>query len=1083
MGKIRVLVGRANTGKTSCMEECIRGHLSRGEHAIWIVPEQFTYETEKQLASRFGGLIGVEVYSFARLCERILENAGVTTPFLSKQGRCMVIRRAAFQRKDALMLFGRVAQQHGFAERMDALISQMKQCCIRPEDLRAAVDRADAGSLLSRKLGDIALLYEDSEAFLSSRYLTANDRQEAVLSLLPDSLLRGCHVYIDGLDNPSRQLFFLLRAICGVAASVTLALHGSVSAGEEDAALFAPDARTLDRLREIAAELGLPFSVVPFPDRKVSAPPALAYLEHNLFSFHTRPFEGQAEEVCVLAAPDRTAEAEQAADLVLKLAQSGVRYRDMTVVVSDMAGYGPRLKRAFHKRGIPLFYDAQRPVLGHPAVDLTLAAVRCAAEGFPVRDILRIVKSGFAPILPDDAEILENYLLRYGVFGSSMQTPFSFGEVPPEAEQARSVVMPPLLALREELKTPAARDKIAALYRYLTALGLRERLSDSAAELMNAGSDADAAVTHQVWDTLCDLMTQAAVILGDTPLTRKEFLQILEEGTAGYHIGVVPGMSDQVLLGDIARTRSRAVDTLIVLGCNEGLLPRTRGDDELLCDAELASMQQWGLPVWNDTGRMAEGDRLELYELLSRARRRLYLLFAFSDGGAEMLPSPVVDRVRTLLPACRVESAAALPGGFPTCERTGFALLMQLIRRRRQDGSEHPLTAPLIEYYRGRERYRGQLADVLSGRAFRTQPDAFPQALTRAMYGQNPSVSPTRLEQFNRCAFSHYIKYGLMARERPEAMERSRDAGTFVHDALDAVCRLVAERGLSWRTLTEADVDELLSVCIPPLIETHNDGILMNDVRLREGLFLKITVIKLSVMTIVRQVAAGRFTVADTELAFGGEGAFPPLSVPLASGETLRIYGKIDRVDRTEDGLFRVIDYKLGGRPFEPERVSAGVTLQLPLYLAAAAGLCGEGVGMYYMPLSVPVSTEDKQQTQALDGVTASDEDAILAAETGLADESELIRNLKRGKDGAFSGTLCTREQMKDLTALALSTCRETADRMQRGEAGISPLDNACKYCPYLSVCRFDAQLPGFHQRTLTRLSLEKLLQKDGDEI
>ena len=47
-------------------------------------------------------------------------------------------------------------------------------------------------------------------------------------------------------------------------------------------------------------------------------------------------------------------------------------------------------------------------------------------------------------------------------------------------------------------------------------------------------------------------------------------------------------------------------------------------------------------------------------------------------------------------------------------------------------------------------------------------------------------MSASRVEQFNRCPFAHYLKYGIKAKERPESKEEAADAGTFLHDAWDA---------------------------------------------------------------------------------------------------------------------------------------------------------------------------------------------------------------------------------------------------------------------------------------------------------
>jgi RecB family exonuclease len=74
-----------------------------------------------------------------------------------------------------------------------------------------------------------------------------------------------------------------------------------------------------------------------------------------------------------------------------------------------------------------------------------------------------------------------------------------------------------------------------------------------------------------------------------------------------------------------------------------------------------------------------------------------------------------------------------------------------------------------------------------------------------------------------------------------------------------------------------------------------------------------------------------------------------------ADGARLRLHGRIDRLEWSDDrpGI-RVIDYKTGRSDYGPpdDAVSGGRTLQLPLYLLAAARLLGrepqQGVAEYF---------------------------------------------------------------------------------------------------------------------------------------
>ena len=115
MSKLTILLGPSHTGKSSALLDRLEQHMHRGERAVLLVPEQATYHWEQRLCARLGGLIGIEVYSFERLSQRLIGQYGRSLPYLSDQGRCMVLRRAAYRRQNDLSLFGKAAQRKGFA--------------------------------------------------------------------------------------------------------------------------------------------------------------------------------------------------------------------------------------------------------------------------------------------------------------------------------------------------------------------------------------------------------------------------------------------------------------------------------------------------------------------------------------------------------------------------------------------------------------------------------------------------------------------------------------------------------------------------------------------------------------------------------------------------------------------------------------------------------------------------------------------------------------------------------------------------------------------------------------------------------
>ncbi len=1070
---VRFLFGRANTGKSRALYAALAAHQRAGERAVLIVPEQYTFEAERALSAALGGLLGVQVLSFARLNERVLALHGQLHPFLSQQGHRMVIRRAALRQADALGAFARAAGQPGFAADMQTIFSDLKRAGLTPKTLDLFVQKLPEQTALREKLADIALLYADTEAFLADRYLTIDDAANAARALLPDSFIRGAHVYIDGIDRPSRQLYQWLGGLIAAAADVTIALRCDTSS-PRDADLFLPDLRIYSQVRDMAARVGATVSVTHPGRHPGPCAEELAYLEANLFALRSLPYEKLAPAITVFGASDRVAEVESLADAILSRARMGVRYREMAVIVSDPESYMPLVTRVFARRGIPVFLDRKHPVTGHAAVDAVLAAGRAAEGRFSPTEVLRLVKSGYVDVSQDDVEALELYLLRTGLKGGALAKPFTRGEVPAGAERARMAVMEPLLRLRKALAPRPVSVKVRALYAYLVEIGLDNALKSRVQSLLAAGRVALMEEHAQVWNALMEALSQLDAIMGDVPVSRKLFWELLEEGLSSREIGVIPGTSDQVLLGDVARTKSRAVRALFLVGVNDGLLPAARNDDGVIDDRELKALERAGMPVWSDTRQRAADDRLELYTALSKARETLFVSYSFCADGSELAPSSLIADILRLFPRCNTKTDLEASDALPQSERAGLRLLTRDLCALHSDNTLSPRLPTLLAYYGALPAYAARVRRMAEAGQPRFSLPPLGRALSGALYGTRIRMSASRLEQFAACPFKHFVRYGLAAADRCEFAERAADLGTFYHAALEAFIRTAVRDGRTLQAMDDAEIDARMDALLPQVISEHNDGIFLYNDRLRATLFLLVESVKMSARAVVRQIQAGRFTPAGAEVRFGEGQAFPPIRLTLEDGTEALLSGVIDRVDAADvpGAPLRVVDYKLGEREFDFSGILNGLTLQLPLYLAAVSQDGRLPAGMYYMPLRVPPISEGEDAERAVEaafmlrGLTLSSASLVLLSDRACkSGDSAVLKGVRRAEEGVFSGSVCTRAQMERILQLAREVSQRTLAAMLDGHIEVHPAEGSCKYCDYRSICRFDPMVRGCRTR------------------
>ncbi len=1083
------ILGRAGSGKSRYLRSRIRALLEAGEPVRCIVPEQFTYEAERQLAEE--GIAGAPVYSFTTLARRALEEQGDGRVFLSPQGKRMAVRKALEELQQSLYAFGRVRNTPGFAQACAQLFTRFKRSEISPDRLLEAAQGLPEGDLLGDKLRDLARLYGETEGYLQGRYLDEEDGFAAFCAALPASSFAGKHIVLDGIEFKGQQTWRALGILMDVAASLYIALRLDPMPGR-DSGLFAGEARALSRLSAMAEERGCPLCTVPLPNPEFpprAAVPMLAHLEQEAFAFPFTAYGGQAAgSIRLFAALDREGEAAAAAEAVLACAREGIRYRDMAVIAGDPAYMGP-LERAFSARGIPFFSDARHKLADFSAPRLLMAALRCVSRGFVQNDLLDLMKTGLCGVGRAEAEYLENHLLAWGLRGQALSRPLGQPDAPPQAEEARQRLMEPLLRLRDALGGAAtAAGKTEALFAYMEDLDLYGQLQARTAALEEAGELERMEENAQVYAHILTVLDQLHAILGETPLSTRRYLAIFQEGLNAYEIGAIPATADQVLLGSLDRTRARDLRALFILGANEGKFPPDTPDDGVIDDEELAKLEALGLPRWENTRELAQAANMDLYGMLTKPRERLYLSYALSAGGEAALPAAMVDRIRALFPDLPLESqlTPVLPGS----DAGGLDALARGLRALADTGQAPAGLAALYGYYAAQPDHAKTLAGLEQALFPALSPAPFGYDLALQLYGAAPGGGATRLEAYNTCPFRHFVQYGLRAQPRREYKERRADEGAFCHQALDGFLQAIREEDPA--ALDEARVDALLDGILPPLLAAHNGGVLMDTARGRAKAARLVRAVRATAQAMVAQLKDSGFRPGESEVAFGEGCPYPPLLLRLENGAVYQLSGRIDRVDTAQvDGAayYRVVDYKQGGQAFDYAQLYHGLRLQLPLYVAAleAAESLAAPAGMYYMPVGDPALPEEEapltERLQAafrLQGLTLSD--PVLEA-AGM---------LGPGADTGRGKGLVSRDEFQAVVDYSVAKAKDTLGRIMEGGAAVSPArykqSDPCKTCRYKGICAFDPQL-GCRARGLGSMNKDAFLtaigkkQEDGHEL
>ncbi|MCD8248667.1 MAG: PD-(D/E)XK nuclease family protein, partial [Lachnospiraceae bacterium] len=806
---LHLILGNAGAGKShylfeKIIEESIR---QSGRQYLILVPEQFTMQTQKDLVMMHPkhGIMNIDVLSFERLAHRVFEEVGGEhRRILEDSGKNLILRRLAEEKRDELHLLGGNLKKLGFIAEVKSLLSEFVQYRIGPEELDGMIAQNQDNPQLCFKLADMKVICESFQEYLKGAYLTAEQLLEALAQTIDQSAsVRGSVIALDGYSGFTPIQMNLIGRLLELSEDVyvtfTIDSREDVFAKEAEHELFYKVKKTVHDLMETAEKVHVrteePIVLGKEKVWRYQDAPALAFLESHIFRHENCFFEEQTDEIALFAARSPQEEAEHIGCEILKLVRDeGYRYREIAVVTGDLETYGTLFTRTFAALDIPGFIDRKRDVLKNPFVEVLRALLGAVRENFSYEAMFRFLRSGMAPVKAQEADLLENYVLARGIRGLSgwIRTWRYPLKGMTEEELAalnalREKAADGLAVLTERLKEKEtdAEKMTRALYDYLLRLGAQQRLKAWENRFEAAGEHDLAREYAQIYGMVMGLFDKLVMLLGDCQVTLDEYAELLDAGLTEMKLGLIPAGTDQVVVGDMERSRLKDVKILFFAGVNEGSVPRKKSGGGLLSEMDRERLSGQGVELAPTARQETCIQKFYMYLALTKPSRKLRLSWSLADeGGNALRPSYLIAAVQELFPEIPVYTGAdlglidqlAVPEG-------SLSLLAEALRAEKEGASTKEQRA-LLGWFARQDAWSKRLTALLDAVFYTRREEPIGRATARALYGKLLSGSVTRLERFAACAYAHFLQYGLRLTEREVCGLKAVDMGNVFHSAL-----------------------------------------------------------------------------------------------------------------------------------------------------------------------------------------------------------------------------------------------------------------------------------------------------------
>lgn len=900
---------------------------SNQNNIIIIVPEQYSFSAEQYVQSKLNELNKhIEVFSFKRLTHNIFKKyGGLAGEYASKLSKISIINLILYEFKDKFKIYDKLIYKPGFAEILLDTIEQVKNSGISITQLNSKLQTLTDRNL-KLKTNEFLQIFTAYNSYIKAYYRdSSDDITRAIKMANENNFFCGKEIYFDKFLSFSGAQFQFINTMIDQA-DVSFCLYY-----EDKEPLFETTKLTINKIKYMAKQKNIRFQNCVV-NSNIPKSPEIHAVEKNILRTKSISLKNEFEStknINVIIAKSKYEEVNYVLSQIIHLVQKGINYSNIVLLTRSLNKYKNVLINALKNYNIPYFIDENSYAENMRLINFCYNLLSLT-DSFNVETCLSLLHLDLTVFTTEEISIFENYIYTWNIDSKTIKNEFQnnprgfvskanadpYDEKNLEiAEKIRKTIIEAINIIKNS--NDSCKEIATNILKALETLGVKDYIESH--EYPN--QDIINNLTMQ-WNILIDILETIYKITKDISISKKQYKLLFQSAIKNIDTGQIPKTLNSLLIGSVERTIVDNPQATFIIGANDGEFPYHSSANGIFTNNDLIKFEKINIKIGNTVLEKDSLERLIAYRTICSPSKLLYISTRTSDiSESNLYPSEIVSDLIKIFGE-KIVHYVNNKDIISQCltDKTTFLQLAYHFN----DNSEE--SESLKEYLNNNKNYNKQIS-VMNKSKNNKQPKKLPNDFFPKV------ISPSQIEQFYKCPFSYYCKYGLKIKPRSQTNLDSPNIGLIVHYILEKVVSIS-----NFLDMPKNEIRTNIEKHILQYIQNNLGGKKNKSAKFIQTCNNLVKILLELCENIKNELSLSKYKPIKFEYEISNSSKTKCLKIPISYDSSIYIGGKIDRIDMctiNNKKYIRIIDYKTGNKSINFTDLQRGLNLQMLIYLFA----------------------------------------------------------------------------------------------------------------------------------------------------